>query len=204
MLVCSKLRGGLPFSIVRMSDGEKGILEKVDGFNSPSWLNDPAYLVSHGMAGVDLPELAAGLIRAGNEAGLLCCPLAGVYRDSFRLHPYWPNRARYGDIHFAYEWQRRGFLPEIYELAGSVAFVCKEAEQMAIRARDTDLPATFYAIPLCSWLDHDGAVAIAKDLRPRLVAIAGGPPGRILTRRIEVALGNAVVLDVGTALKTWV
>lgn len=197
-IVMAALKARTEFSTVRMSDGEKKILEWTSNVNTgrnaviDSHLFNAGWHERFGTAGITSGVIRDRLLEAFSKCTYFC-PGAGVEK----LFP--PHPRELADKQHTYEWtraQRKALL--------------EEAESVIVINRDprvSDLifgngKCAVWHLPLNNWKETTGIWASANQSKAPLVLLSGGPAAKYLAPAIAAQHGR-MVLDIGQGADAW-
>lgn len=196
----TRIKQRIPTAVVRMSDGERGIIEYSRTGHKDYFLKDPRWLSNYGLAGADLAQVGRDLLKAGNEADYLGCTISGVFWDIFDTQQYFPDRS-YCDCFYPFMWECTGRVGAI--LKAGPCLVLHNDHRSVVRKLSAKYGVTGMAgMRLSSWDQHDAIVENVKQIPASTVLVSGGASGKALCVRLA-KLGK-VALDVGSAMtSSW-
>ena len=190
-------------SVVRFSDGERGVLQHAETKQANHVTGDAGWITRYGMSGASIQDIAVDLLRAAREATYVSPTISGLYIPSFNLYPYMQDRPYFIDAFYTYVWKANGRVETILRQAKSVHLINRNWQTLApaLEAK-YKLPYKITGFALNDWRDRRAAIDSALRSRAELVLISGGPPGKILPVDIAHAM-QCVALDVGCGVDTW-
>lgn len=190
-------------SIVRMGDGEVGLLNAPDGkpFTGFNHL-DPNWNTRLGIEGLDIETVKANILEAGNTCTYFAPSVSGISHGDFKLHHLFNKREFYLDNFFAEDWTRE-MIKMLLAASEGVFILHKEHENLIDKfVQHYDLPrALFSGFKKESWRDNEAAIRAATESGRQLVLFSAGPAGKCIAPKI--AKSGKVVLDVGNTLPGW-
>lgn len=200
-LVVDRIKRRIPTSVIRMSDGERGVIAYSQTGKQEGFMLDQNWLRRYGLLNVDFKKVGEDLLWAGHEADFLACTISGIFWDCFRVNQYFPERTRFIDQ----------FYPQLWTATDRVGAVLRAGPVLVLHrehARITSQLINKYGITatgllLNSWRDHKPLLDTLTTHPATTVLVSGGASGKAFCVRLAKATGK-VVLDVGEALtSTW-
>ncbi len=190
-------------SIIRMGDGEVGLLKAPNGkeFHGFDYI-DPEWNIRMGIAGLEIEKIKENILKAGNESTYFAPSVSGISLGEYSSHNYFNSREFYFDNFFVNDWGK-GMIRMLLEASDGIFIIHKEFEFLIENF------VTHYKIPRSkfagfqkkSWRDNDQAVQEAIKSGKQLILFSAGPAGKIIGP--EIAKAGRVVLDVGNTLVGW-
>lgn len=187
-----------PLSVVRMSDGERKILDWCHGHppNSPMLEFNDSWRKRYGVDGINCRDMQSRLEFAAKD----CTYFAADGGEEFFLK-YFAKREPFAEIYFPHRWTREQ-RKKLLAAAGTVAVVNRDLEvaNAITCSKFSPLTAfqklnTFFGY-LPDWTRSNECIrAIAKDSAP-LVLVSAGPASKFIIP--EIAKQGKVVLDMGS------
>lgn len=198
----TRIKQRTPTSVIRMSDGERAIIEFSQGKPASGFMKSPDWLKRYGLLGSDLAKVGRDLLKAGQEADYLACTISGVFWDCFRVHQFFPERTQYIDQFFPQLWVATDRLGPILR-AGPVLVLHREHDKYVDILRRTYGQPNIQGMKLDSWRDHAALMDSVKGSTATTVLLSGGASGKPFAVRLAQHTGK-VVIDAGEGLgRTW-
>ena len=198
----TRIKQRIPTSVIRMSDGERAIIEYAQKGTLTGFLKDPVWLKRYGLMGVDLKQVGRDLLWAGEQADYLACTISGIFWGCFRVHQYFPQRTRFIDQFFPQAWVATDRLGAILR-AGPVLVLHREHDKMCSALASIYGLTDITGIKLDSWRDHAGLLNQIPQHHASTVLLSGGASGKPFAVRLAQASGK-VVIDAGEGLgRIW-
>ncbi|MEK7649911.1 MAG: hypothetical protein AAB367_03075 [Patescibacteria group bacterium] len=202
-LVSDAITQRTSLSIVRMGDGEVALLEAEDGrpftrFND----RDAAWNARLGIDGLDVANIKANILKAGNECTYFAPSVSGISRRDYWLYDHFEPREVYLDNFFVNDWTK-DMLDMLLRASDGVLIMHKDPEELARNFVQTyGIPQSHFAgFEKRSWRDNDAAIDAAAHSDKQLVLFSAGPAGKLIGP--EIAKSGKVVIDVGNTLPGW-
>lgn len=206
-IVGDAITRGKSLSIVRMGDGENGILaaDKTKPFTRFNSRNDD-WNKKLGIAGMSTASLQKSLIKAGNSCTYFAPSVSGISFSHYHLYDYFKPRPFYFDNFYVNDWT-----PEMIKIllqASMGVFIIHKDYQKIIKNFkknynfDSKSGVKFAGFSKKSWADNEQAVEAALKSGMQLILYSAGPGGKIIGPTIAKAK-NKIVLDVGNTLLPW-
>ena len=190
-------------SIVRMGDGELGLLNAKNGepFNGFDHI-DPKSNERLGFEGLEIAEVKKLILEAGNTCTYFAPSVSGISKLDYMLHDRFLPREYYLDNFFVNDWSKK-MVHLLLEASDGVFVIHKEYQLLIDNfATHYDLSRSHFAgFAKMSWRDNDEAVAAAVGSDKQLVLFSAGPAGKVIGPKIAKA--GKVVLDIGNTLPQW-
>lgn len=205
MMAVSALLKKEVLSVVRFGDGEKLLLDRIQGIPPTPGdreLTDD-WLERMGCAGIDMEVLHRRMKMAANECTFFAPSISGIIRREFDLYSRFPTRYRYVDNFFVNAWDEEMKI-NLFKTAGRVLFIHRNpetADAMQIRAQKIGVVVEY--LRLNDWLDTERLVIQAKRSQARLVLFSAGPASKYMGHRIAATGIPKVSLDIGNAADMW-
>ena len=198
----TRIKNHIPTSVIRMSDGERAIIEYSKSGRKAGFLLDPAWLCRYGLTGIDLAQVGRDLLWAGEKADYLACTISGVFWDCFRAHNFFPQRKQFVD----------SFYPNLMLATDRVGALLKAGPVLVLHRDHERIVAALskqYGIEgmtgmrLSGWADQAELLNTVPSSKATTVLLSGGASGKPFAVRLANATGKTV-LDIGEALGgTW-
>ena len=201
-MIVHRVLMGIPTSLIRMSDGERSLIECTKGNPVIPEQQDERWLARYGLLGADLKKVGEKLLEAGRTADYLACSISGVYLPQYRTWEYFPEREVFVDQFFATLWEATDRVGAVLSSAPKgVVVLHREAPQIAARliAR-YGIKAT--GVVLNSWKDHERILNTTTAQKEQIFLVSGGPAGKWLCVQLAKISGS-VVLDIGESMGIW-
>ena len=190
-------------SIVRMGDGELGLLNAKNGeaFNDFDHI-DPKSNTRLGFDGLEVAEVKKLILEAGNTCTYFAPSVSGISRHDYMLHDRFLPREVYLDNFFVNDWSKQ-MVRLLLEASGGVFIIHREYQLLIDNfVSHYDLPREhFSGFAKDSWRDNEAAVRAAVESDKQLVLFSAGPAGKLIAPKIAAA--GKVVIDVGNTLPHW-
>lgn len=196
--IITRIKQRIPTSVIRMSDGERAIMEFAVSGKTAGFLKDPAWLKRYGLEGADLKSVGENLTAAGMKADYLACTISGLFWEIFKVHDRFPQRAQFIDQ----------FYPQLWAATDRVGAVLRAGPVLVLHRQHADIvpKLTFkYGLAgadgmmLNSWKDQPALLDKVAAHPAQTVLVSGGASGKPFAVALAQATGK-VVLDVGEAL----
>jgi len=196
--IITRIKQRVPTSVIRMSDGERAIMEFAATGKTAGFLKDPAWLKRYGLEGADLKSVGEKLMAAGMKADYLACTISGLFWEIFKVHDRFPNRAQFIDQ----------FYPQLWAATDRVGAVLRAGPVLVLHRQHADIvpKLTFkYGLAgadgmmLNSWKDQPALLDKVAAHPAQTVLVSGGASGKPFAVLLAETTGK-VVLDVGEAL----
>src|SRR3989338_2719518 len=202
-LVGNAIKKKKGISIVRIGDGEVGLLDAPDGKPFTGFNNlDPNWNTRLGIEGLGIEKVKANILEAGNACTYFAPSVSGISLGEFKLHHRFNKREVYLDNFFVADWTKE-MIRMLLVASEGVQVIHKDCETLIENfVRRYDLPKTLFSgFKKKSWRDNEAAIKAAIDSGKQLVLFSAGPAGKIIGPKI--ALAGKGVLDVGKTLPGW-
>jgi hypothetical protein len=198
-IIAHRVIMGIPTSVIRMADGERSLIEGLQGTPLISELSDERWLARYGLLDADLKKVGRNLLQAGEEADFLACSISGLYMRNYRTWEYFPQRACFVDQFFASLWMATDRVGAVLSSAEKGVLVLhREAPALAAKLTARyGIKAT--GMVLDSWKDHERLLGSITHQKERIILVSGGPAGKNFCVQLAKSSG-CVVLDVGESL----
>lgn len=196
--IVDRIKKRVPTSLIRMSDGERAIIEVGQGKPPSSFLCDSQWLRRYGLEGADLKLVGQRLLRAGAEADYLACTISGLFWSIFKVHDKFPERQQFVDQFYPQLWECTDRVGAVLR-AGPVLVLHRQHEQIVPVLRQKYVIPDIEGLCLNSWTDHNALLYEAQGRRCRTILVSGGASGKPFCVDLARETGK-VVLDVGEAL----
>lgn len=187
-----------PMSVIRMSDGERALMDLATGGQPTHFLQDPDWLKKYGLADADLHCVGRKLIEAGKGATYLANTISGIYLENFNCFKWFPEREQLVSSFFTYEMAAAGRVRSIMNACGGVLVLHHAAERIAPLIQHK-YGAIARGYQLTSWKDQSWITKEVQTCAHNLVLVSGGASGKPFCVNLAKETGK-VVLDVGAGL----
>lgn len=215
-LALDALERKLPFSIVRMADGEKHLYDLIlenltsggDQLLLPGvpgakgWLTE-GWLRRMGLYGIPLSELRRRMDYAARRTTFFAPSHSAFDDPEYDIFDYFPEPAHYGECFFNVIWHD-DFKTRLFKQAGHVLCIHgnpNTADSMQLRVQ-ANLGVKTSWIQLTSWEQTHDVITKANTCTAPLVLFSGGPSSKMIGPMVAEA-GNKVVLDIGNQMDRW-
>lgn len=210
LLVKDALEQKEPLSVVRMADGERGLMQQCRTGN-PEGLIDPphghteAWLTRYGVLGITKSLLAHRLNYAALNCTYFAPSLSGIDDAAYSVYGMWPERPFYVDNWYPDAWTVQQKIA-LFKAAGHVLLIHGNphtADSMQLRVQ-ANLAVKVSYIPMSQWFQAPGVVDAAREINAPLVIISSGPASKWIGPAISKG-GKIpkVTLDLGHAMDFW-
>ena len=204
IIVGDKISRGEGFSVVRVGDGEREIIEAAEEGRAICF--DLQWKLRYGLLApggeINTADLREQLRWAGNNATFFGPNIAALCLPRFSLYGYFQPRERYIDALFSYAWYARGIVKDFLKL-GKIFIACRNwtnVRDALVKTYGLAYSGHIVGVELDNWSDCARAQNCALRSDAPIVLVAGGPIGKSLVVSIAENSDKAV-LDVGSALQ---
>ena len=197
-LLVDALLSGTPTSVVRMSDGERALMQLSETGETVDFLQDQEWLKKYGLYGADLACVGRRLIQANREATFVASTISGLYLSAFNCFKWSAERKHLISSFYAYELVNSGRIQSIMDVSGGVLVLHRRGPELAQMIYHK-YRADARGFVLDSWKDHASLLKEVKQCPHKLVLVSGGASGKPFCVDIARETGKTV-LDVGEAL----
>jgi hypothetical protein len=210
LIAQDRLLRRLPFSLVRMADGELRLWNEAVTGPDPDLektkVSNRDWRVRLGVEGISQAELLQRLNWAATEADYLAPSISGLVNPDFDLYDCFPARERYADIFCFNQWTEE-MITQLYKEAKHVILVHRNpdtADAFISRAKEFfNVKVTW--IKQESWRQTEGLIQKVKELDAPLVIASVGPAGKYtIPRMSREGEWPKVVLDIGNSVDTYI
>lgn len=205
-IVGDAIKNKKSISVVRMGDGEQGILRSdpskpFDRFNhiSKDWNK------TLGVGDMSTKDMQKNIIKAGNTCTYFAPSVSGISYPSFNLYKFFKQRSFYFDNFYVADWTR-DMIKMILESSDGVFILHRDYKKIIADFKENynfeneDLFVGGFTKD--SWKDNKEAVEAAKKSKAQLILFSAGPAGKIIGPEIAKAK-NKIVLDIGNTMIPW-
>jgi len=212
MMVANAVLRREPLSIVRMGDGEKLLMDYLEGLPASTRdVEDDDWMGRLGCLGIDKCDLHDRIKLAANECTWFAPSISGIIREDFELYNRFRSRPRYVDNFWCNAWTEEMKI-NLYKAAGHILFIHRNPNSyaaLADRAHELLGVKTSY-IQMDNWRQSEDVIAQAYEVDAPLVLFSAGPASkyighRIATRgrisKVSLDLGNSS--DLFLLYETW-
>lgn len=214
-LALDALENREPFSIVRMADGEKHLMDLAIKYQDNDQLLRPGLPGAHkwlteqwlrnmGLWQIPLSELRARLDYAAEHCTYFAPSPTGFVDPEYNIYDYWSEPGVYAEHFYNILWNE-GFKEELFRRAGHVLCIhgnANTADSMQLRVQ-ANLGVKVTWLKLNAWTQTHAVIAKANTCTAPLVLFSGGPSGKIIGPMLAgqlVSKPGRVVLDVGNQM----
>lgn len=195
--VITRIKNKTPTSVIRLSDGERGIIDYALT-NKRSWFMTDNWFKRYGLLGADLKRVGEDLLWAGNNADYTACTISGVFWSEFDVQQYFQNLPRYIDQFYPQLWLATDRVGHV--LRQSKVLVLHREHHMLVPVIKDRYKCDVTGLCLDSHKDHTWLTDEVKASDAGLVLVSGGASGKPFVVRLAQYTGK-VVLDIGESLK---
>lgn len=205
-IVGDAIKNKKSISVVRMGDGERGIL-KADP-NKPFNLFDNIsrnWNKKLGIKGMSVKDIQKNIIKAGNTCTYFAPSISGIsYRD-FNLYDFFKPRPCYFDNFFVNDWSKE-MVSMLLENSDGVFIIHKDYKKIIDNFKKNynfkKENIFLGGFTKKNWRDNQQAIDEAIESKAQLILFSGGPGGKIIAPEIAKARSK-VIIDVGNTLIRW-
>lgn len=199
--VVDRILRKIPTSVIRLSDGERGIMEASLTGRAEGFMNDQNWKKKYGLTDIDYSFLGRELLRVGMEADFVGLTISGLWLPSFNVHKLFPNRTEnIIDNFFPYAWKNQDRVSGI--ISAAPVLVLHREQNTLVAGLIKKYGGDINGIVLDSWKDHARLLKEATEHRARTILVSGGASGKVFAHNLSRRSGK-VVLDIGDALPLW-
>lgn len=194
-------------SIVRMGDGERGILEadKTKPFTRFNYIR-PDWNKKLGIEGASTSSLQKSIIKAGNSCTYFAPSVSGISLREYYLYDYFKPRPLYLDNFYVNDWTPK-MIEMLFRASEGVFIIHKDYQKIIKNFKknynfDRKSGVKFAGFAKRNWSDNEQAIEAAITSGMQLILYSAGPGGKIIGPAIAKTK-NKIVLDVGNTLLPW-
>lgn len=201
MMVGDYLVRRKPFSVVRMGDGERILLDICKAGGKITDRFDEKWIARLGLLGITNKELQFRIDSAAYNCTMFAPSVTGIVNDHFNLYDLVEMHI-YADNFFCNAWTTDMQI-DLYKEAGHVLIIHgnpNTANALQSRA-EKFLGVKVSFIQMNNWDESERVVKQARADGAPLVIFSAGPAGKFIGP--EIAKDNKVVLDIGNAMDRW-
>ena len=205
-----------PFSLVRMADGEKHLMDLI--LKNPGscllqpglagahpWLTEP-WLRKMGLYQIPLDVLQARMNYAVEHATFFCPSPTGLIDPEYDVYDYWNEPDTYGEHFFNITWPDC-FKEELFRAAGHVLCIhgnVNTADSMQLRVQ-SNLGVKVSYLKLNAWTQTNEVIGRALQCTAPLILFSGGPASKMIGPMVAINgdRPGKVVLDIGNQMDRW-
>lgn len=198
--IIDRIKRRIPTSVIRMSDGERGIIAHSQGAVMTGFMRNPEWLKRYGLDGADLAQVGNDLLWAGMKADYLACTISGLFWNEYKVDNYFNSRSRFIDQFYPRLWETTGRVGAILRAGPVLVLHRNHKELVPILTQKYDLKGAT-GMPLNSWRDQARLLTALTNHPATTILVSGGASGKPFCVRLAQATGK-VVLDVGEQLTT--
>lgn len=185
-----------PTSIIRMGDGERGLIEYGKGGPPPWFLKDTAWVREYGLDGANFRELGCALLTAGAEADYLGPSIASLFREDFNVAKYFLQREQFVPVFFVSLMNCTGRWDVLLHLA-PVIVLHRHHTIVAQQLKKKYGLVSVMSYALDNMKDQPGIAEALLSVPYSIVLVSGGPAGKPWMVNLARETGHCVI-DVGS------
>ena len=194
-------------SIVRMGDGEYGILkaDKNKPFTAFNYSGND-WNKKLGVEGVATKNLQKMILEAGNTCTYFAPSISGISILKYYLYNFFKPRPYYFDNFYVNDWTHE-MIKMLLETSNGVFILHRDYKKIISNFKKTynltgKNSVKFSGFTKNNWDDNKQAIDAAINSDSQLILYSGGPGGKIIGPKIAKAK-NKIVLDIGNTLIHW-
>jgi len=194
----TRIKRKQPTSVIRMSDGERGLIAHGQGAPRSWFLNDPNWIKEYGLEGADLLRVGRDLLTAGIDADYLACTISGVFWEEYDVASYFPDRPQFVSSFFVALMEATGRWDDVLSQAPVVVLHRHPGATVAKLTLKYKMSPT-QGFRLDNWMDWDGIAKKLAKLPYSIVLTSGGAYTKPWMVRTAKETGHCI-LDVGAGM----